>query len=42
MYLIEWIENGEKKTFVCEGYIERDSMMDDLIEKGFDPTWIAI
>lgn len=39
MYLVAWVENGVKKTFVCEGYIEREGIIDELTEKGLNPIW---
>ncbi|MFS0601140.1 hypothetical protein [Peribacillus frigoritolerans] len=33
MYLIKWIENGETKTFVAEGYIEHLAYQEKLKER---------
>lgn len=42
MYLITWIDNGEEKTFVAEGWIERDSEISLLVAEGFDPVFELI
>ncbi|MEC0517951.1 hypothetical protein, partial [Bacillus subtilis] len=36
MYWIEWIENGEKKSIVAEGWIEGAVILEDLYQKRFD------
>ncbi|MCY7959534.1 hypothetical protein MOC41_06655 [Bacillus spizizenii] len=35
MYWIEWIEDGEKKTIVAEGWIEWAALLEDLHQKRF-------
>ncbi|WP_299831413.1 hypothetical protein [uncultured Metabacillus sp.] len=36
MYLIEWYEDGELKSIVVEGWIERDCKVEELKEKKLD------
>ncbi|MGG0308377.1 hypothetical protein ABEY43_06815 [Priestia megaterium] len=39
MYFIEWVdETGKKKSIVADAWITELSIMDDLKEKGFEPT----
>ncbi|MCV0023418.1 hypothetical protein [Bacillus sp. XT-2] len=36
MYWIEWIEGGEKKSIVAEGWIEWAAILEDLYQKRFE------
>ncbi|MCI3198084.1 hypothetical protein GXP75_20985 [Bacillus sp. HU-1818] len=36
MYWIEWIEEGEKKSSVAEGWIECAAILEDLYQKRFE------
>ncbi|OIR59204.1 hypothetical protein BLL41_21800 [Bacillus sp. FMQ74] len=36
MYWIEWIEDGEKKSIVAEGWIEWAVILEDLYQKQFE------
>ncbi|MED3441519.1 hypothetical protein [Bacillus subtilis] len=36
MYWIEWIEDGEKKSMVAEGWIEWAAILEDLYQKQFE------
>ncbi|MEC2236632.1 hypothetical protein P9G78_17835 [Bacillus subtilis] len=36
MYWIEWIENGEKKNIVAEGWIEWAAILEVLYQKRFE------
>ncbi len=38
MYLIKWVENGETKTFVAEGYIERLVLEEKLTDQNIKFT----
>ncbi|MCY8328878.1 hypothetical protein MOC47_08460 [Bacillus spizizenii] len=36
MYWIEWIEDGEMKSIVAEGWIEWTAILEDLYQKRFE------
>ncbi|MGE0910492.1 hypothetical protein ACQGRJ_09865 [Bacillus atrophaeus] len=36
MYWIEWIDDGEKKSMVAEGWVEWAAIIEDLYQKRLD------
>lgn len=42
MYLIQWYEEGEFKSFVAEGYIEQLAKLEELEAKDLLPVWKLI
>ncbi|MEM4994932.1 hypothetical protein WKH56_20420 [Priestia sp. SB1] len=39
MYLVEWIdENGKEKSIVADAWITEIAIVEDLKEKGYEPT----